>query len=156
MVVDDLRLILELRWRRGSKGRLSCPCRCPWLLAVSGDLPMFFALLVTCVPILVLVRVVQSLEKVKGKRPYRSICASRSWILSALETFLGLGLLTSVTGAVSSYQGVSQLRASVPCIRSISTLLNQSDISDRVEKSLSSSSCMTRAMAKALANCRYA
>jgi hypothetical protein len=111
---------------------------------------MFSALLVICVFGISASPVIPSLGNLKGDKSYRLICASRSSILAALERFFGLGVLTSATGAISSCQGVSGTIASLSCIRCRSTLLNQSDISDRVEKSLSSSSCMTRAKSSIL------
>jgi len=51
-------------------------------------------------------------EMKRGETSYRLICASRSWILAALEMFFGLGFLMSVTGAISSCQGVSESETS--------------------------------------------
>ena len=80
---------------------------------------------------------------------YRAICCSRSCILARLETFIGFGLGNEGSGVESFCGGISYHTVAahfMPRNLLQRTLLNQSDISDLVEKSFSSCDCISRAV----------
>ncbi len=78
--------------------------------------------------------------------------------MASFSTFRGLGFLMMVVGGGSSCLRVNGVFAEIrePFFEAdvILTLLNQSDISETFENSLSNSSCMTRAVIVSPSICR--
>ena len=114
-----------------------------YLRGNSRGFPIIGARLGDCGKTLLVVRLsaVETCQKA-----YRAICCSSSCILARLERFFGFGFGKEGSGVESFYKKISKLHFQL-CLQYsvLRTLLNQSDISDLVEKSFSSCDCISRA-----------